>query len=161
MRSVDSYSQETTLALGRALGRFIPPGICITLHGELGSGKTLLTQGIAQGMDISQPVTSPTFTIVNQYTDGRLLLNHMDLYRINDEEELYELGLEDYFDNESVCIIEWPEIADILLPPDCLNITINKKFTANRQWRQIIINAGAIHKDWLEEAKNEYENTLD
>ena len=157
MWSLDSYTQAETLALGILLGNHAPKGTCIALHGDLGSGKTLLTKGIAKGMGITEPITSPTFTIVNQYLNGKCILNHMDIYRINDEEELYELGIEEYFDRDSICVVEWPEILGSILPSDTININFTKHMDEDgSEWRHITINAADQNQKWLEEAMSKY-----
>ena len=161
MWSLDSYSQAETLGLGIVLGKFAPAGTSIALRGDLGSGKTLLTKGIAKGMGIKDAITSPTFTIVNQYFDGKCILNHMDIYRINDEEELYELGIEEYFDNDSICVIEWPDILGSILPNDTVNITFTKKMNEDGfEWRHIVIEADAKKHNWIEEAMSKYAHTI-
>lgn len=157
MWSLDSYTQAETLTLGIVLGHFVPEGTSIALRGDLGSGKTLLTKGIAKGMGIAEPITSPTFTIVNQYLSGKCILNHMDIYRINDDEELYELGIEEYFDRDSVCVIEWPDILGDILPLDAVNIDFTKHLDEDgNEWRHIVISADEKNKKWLEEAMSEY-----
>jgi tRNA threonylcarbamoyladenosine biosynthesis protein TsaE len=103
-------------ALGQALGRHVQAGDVLLLKGDLGSGKTTLTQGIAKGLGIGAVVNSPTFVLINEYTDGRIPLYHMDLYRLQDPAELDDLGLEDYFFGQGVCVVEWPELAEPLLP---------------------------------------------
>ena len=157
MWSLDSYTQAETVTLGMVLGYYAPVGSCIALRGDLGSGKTLLTQGIARGMGIAEPVTSPTFTIVNQYMDGKCILNHMDMYRINEEEELWALGIEEYFDRDSICVVEWPEILGEILPPDAVMVDFTKHLDANgNEWRHIVIQADETNRGWLEEAMSEY-----
>ena len=157
MWSVDSYSQAETLALGFVLGKFVPPGTAIALYGDLGSGKTLLTKGIAKGLGIEEPITSPTFTIVNQYLNGKFVFNHMDIYRINEEEELYELGIEEYFDRDSVCVVEWPEILGNIMPSDAVNIKFTKRMDNDgNEWRHIVVTADKKNRAWLEEAMGKY-----
>lgn len=157
MWSVDSYSRLETETLGLVLGIHAPAGTVIALYGDLGSGKTLLTKGIAKGMGIDEPVTSPTFTIVNQYLNGRCVLNHMDIYRVNDEEELYELGIEEYFDRDSVSVVEWPEILGGILPQDAVTICFTKHMAEDgSEWRHIEIKADEQNRKWLEGAMAEY-----
>lgn len=114
-----------TVALGRRLGGLAAAGDVITLSGELGSGKTTLTQAIALGLGVpaEQPVTSPTFALLHEY-QGRLPLYHLDLYRLAKEEELAELGLEEYLYGEGVCVVEWPDRLAGLLPPERLEIAL-------------------------------------
>lgn len=103
-----SASVEQTRRLGMALGRLLEPGDVVLLEGELGAGKTALTQGIGVGLGIQSVINSPTFTILKEYT-GRLPLYHFDLYRIESPEEVYALGFEDYFTGDGVCVVEWAE----------------------------------------------------
>ena len=157
MWSLDSYTQAETITLGIILGHFAPIGTSFALYGDLGSGKTLLTKGIAKGMGISEAVTSPTFTIVNQYLQGKCILNHMDMYRINDEEELYDLGIEEYFDRDSICVVEWPEILGNILPNDAVKINFTKHMDdSGNEWRHIVIENDEKNRKWLEEAMSEY-----
>lgn len=100
------------------LGSRLQKGDILALIGDLGTGKTALTKAIARGMGITDTITSPTFTIVQEYTGGRLPLYHFDVYRINDPEEMYELGYEEYFFGEGVCIIEWADLIQELLPEE-------------------------------------------
>src|SRR3954451_4316317 len=103
-----SESVERTRALGRALGELARAGDVVLLEGELGAGKTAFTQGIGSGLCVSATIYSPTFTILKEY-EGRLPLYHFDLYRLDEPDELYELGFEDYFRGEGVCVVEWAE----------------------------------------------------
>jgi len=99
---------ERTYALGRALGELARSGDVVLLEGELGAGKTAFTQGIGQGLGVAATINSPTFTILKEY-EGRLPLHHFDLYRLDEPDELYELGFEDYFRGDGVCVVEWAE----------------------------------------------------
>ena len=107
---IETYSAEETLALGEELGRKAKPGDVYTLVGDLGVGKTVLTQGIAHGLDITEPICSPTFTIVQVYEEGRMPFYHFDVYRIGDIEEMDEIGYEDYFYGDGLCMIEWSNL---------------------------------------------------
>ena len=112
------YRTETlqeTEALGEALGRILPPGSVVAYTGGLGAGKTAFTRGLARGLGIQERVTSPTFTIVNEYEGGRLPLFHFDWYRLEDGEELFEIGWEDYLSRGGVCAVEWSENAPEVL----------------------------------------------
>lgn len=120
-----SSSPQETQALGRALAKLLQPGDIIAFTGDLGAGKTTLTQGIALGLDISAPLTSPTYTIIQEYLEGRLPLFHFDLYRLGGEEELFDLGFEEYFHREGICILEWSEIAGDSLQDLGLLITLD------------------------------------
>ena len=118
------HSEQEVEAYGIRLGREAHPGQVIALTGDLGAGKTTLTKAIARGLGISETVTSPTFTIVKEYRSGRLPLFHFDVYRIGDVEEMYELGYEEYFFGDGVCVIEWADLIEELIPEDALRISI-------------------------------------
>ena len=119
-------SEEQTLELGVALSSILKKGDVLLLHGELGAGKSVLTRGIALGMGISEPVTSPTFNIFNIYCGSKGKLYHFDLYRISDPDELFEIGFEDFIsDGEAISVIEWPDIAKGSLPGNCIEVSIN------------------------------------
>ena len=107
---VETNSPEETFDLGRRMGADAKPGQIYTLNGDLGAGKTIFTKGMAAGLGIEEPVSSPTFTIVQEYSGGRLPLYHFDVYRIGDPEEMEEIGYDDYFFGEGVCLIEWAEL---------------------------------------------------
>ena len=107
-----SNSTQETEHLGECLARKLQPGDVVAYTGDLGAGKTAFTRGLARGLGISQQVTSPTFTIVNEYEGGRLPLFHFDLYRIGSPEELFDIGWEDYLSRGGVCAVEWSEHAD-------------------------------------------------
>ena len=112
----ETFSEIETRELGEKLGRLAAPGSIYTLTGDLGTGKTVFTQGFARGLGITEHVNSPTFTIVQEYDGGRLPFYHFDVYRIGDIEEMDEIGYEDYFYGEGVCLIEWAELIEELLP---------------------------------------------
>jgi len=120
-----SNSPEQTRAIGEALGRLLNKGAVVALIGELGAGKTVLAQGLAQGLDIDSDeyVSSPSFALVNQYR-GRIPIYHIDTYRLGGAIELVALGYEDYFEPDGVSIIEWADKVEELLPDRCLRITI-------------------------------------
>jgi len=120
---VFSNSSEKTIDIGQALGTMLRAGSVVCLDGDLGTGKTHFAKGIARGLDISEHVTSPTFTIINEY-EGRLPLYHVDAYRLEEEEEAYELGLEEYLYGSGVTLIEWPERVSGLLPDEYLMIRL-------------------------------------
>lgn len=109
-------SFEETRALGKKIGAILKPGDILLLEGDLGAGKTTFTQGLAEGLGVEEYVNSPTFVIINEYFTGRLPLYHMDLYRVEEEAQLYDLGVEEYFFGNGVCVVEWPEIAKPFLP---------------------------------------------
>ena len=122
----ESFNAEETEKLGVLFGGMARKGNIYTLSGDLGAGKTVLSKGFAMGLGIREPVVSPTFTIVNEYTSGVMPFYHFDVYRISDPEEMYEIGLEDYLYGDGVCLIEWGELIDELLPPETIRIRIEK-----------------------------------
>ena len=123
---VETFSPEETEALGKKLGREAKPGEVYTLVGDLGVGKTVFTQGIAKGLEITEPINSPTFTIVQVYEEGRMPFYHFDVYRIGDVEEMEEIGYEDYFYGEGLTMIEWANLIEELLPEHYREICIEK-----------------------------------
>ncbi|WP_411337177.1 tRNA (adenosine(37)-N6)-threonylcarbamoyltransferase complex ATPase subunit type 1 TsaE [Ruminococcus gauvreauii] len=135
----ETYQPDETLALGMRIGRQAKSGQIYTLTGDLGVGKTVFTQGMAKGLGITEPVCSPTFTIVQEYDAGRLPLYHFDVYRISDIEEMEEIGYDDYFFGEGVCLIEWAELIEELLPEGCNRVTILKEPEKGFDYRRIII----------------------
>lgn len=136
---IESYSPEDTYLLGEQIGESIPEGSVLTLVGDLGVGKTVFTQGLAQGLGITEPVNSPTFTIVQIYEEGRLPLYHFDVYRIGDPAEMDEIGYEDYFYGDGVCLIEWANLIEELLPESYIEITIAKNLQKGFDYRDIAI----------------------
>ena len=122
----ETFSPEETLALGETLGRAAKPGEVYVLIGDLGVGKTVFTQGIARGLDIAEPISSPTFTIVQVYEEGRMPFYHFDVYRIGDVEEMEEIGYEDYFYGEGLSLVEWGDLIREILPERRKEITIEK-----------------------------------
>lgn len=139
IRVIESYSPEETSALGRELGANAKPGEVYTLIGDLGVGKTVLTQGIADGLGITEPICSPTFTIVQVYEEGRLPFYHFDVYRIGDIEEMDEIGYEDYFYGDGLCMIEWANLIEEILPDNYKKITIEKDLEKGFDYRKITI----------------------
>ncbi|MBQ3199600.1 MAG: tRNA (adenosine(37)-N6)-threonylcarbamoyltransferase complex ATPase subunit type 1 TsaE [Firmicutes bacterium] len=155
-----TYKPEETHRFGRILGQFAPAGLCIALTGELGAGKTLFSQGMAEGLEVEEQVTSPTFTIADQYFSGRLPFVHMDLYRLADADEAWERGIYEYFDGEAVVLVEWPQIMLDDLPEDRLDIDIKRRLDDDgAEWREIEITVHGEHK-WLEEALAYGENLI-
>ena len=136
---IESFSEKDTFELGRKIGEKAGPGQIYTLDGDLGVGKTVFTKGLARGLGIREAVNSPTFTIVQEYRDGRLPLYHFDVYRIEDPEEMEEIGYDDYFFGEGVCLIEWAEKIRELLPEKVIRITIEKQLEKGFDYRTIII----------------------
>lgn len=139
MKVIGTYSEEETRQLGRELGKRMKPQTVCTLNGDLGVGKTVFTQGFAQGLGITEPVNSPTFTIVQEYEEGRMPLYHFDVYRISDVEEMEEIGYEDYFYGEGVCLIEWAQLIEEILPSELVEITIEKDLEQGFDYRRITI----------------------
>ncbi len=135
-------SEAETQALGRRLGERLGPGAVVAFTGDLGAGKTALTRGLAEGLGIADRVTSPTFTIVNEYEGGRLPLFHFDLYRLGSSDELYEIGWEDYLARGGVCAVEWSENAADALEDDAVCIDIRRGDGPDR--RKIEITGGPI-----------------
>ena len=136
---IESFSPEDTLELGRKMGKEAQPGDVYTLIGDLGVGKTVFTQGIADGLEIEESICSPTFTIVQVYEEGRMPFYHFDVYRIGDIEEMDEIGYEDYFYGEGVCLIEWANLIEEILPKDIISITIEKDLEQGFDYRRITV----------------------
>ena len=134
---IESFCPEDTFALGQKIGELVKPGTVISLVGDLGVGKTVFTQGLAKGLGITEPVNSPTFTIVQVYEEGRLPLYHFDVYRIDDIEEMDEIGYEDYVYGEGVCLIEWANLIEEILPDHYQKITIRKDLEKGFDYREI------------------------
>ena len=134
---IESNKEQDTYDLGYELGQHAKPGQVFTLVGDLGVGKTVFTKGLAAGLGITEPVNSPTFTIVQQYEEGRLPLYHFDVYRIGDVEEMDEIGYEDCFYGEGVCLIEWSTLIQEILPEDAIHITIEKDLEKGFDYRRI------------------------
>lgn len=120
----ESRSAEETRALGKKMGEEAKASDVIALTGDLGVGKTVFTKGIAEGLGITEPVSSPTFTILQEYRSGRLPLYHFDVYRIGDPEEMDEVGFDDYVYGDGLCLIEWAELISDLMPEHYRQITI-------------------------------------
>ena len=136
---IETRSPEESFALGEKIGRQARKGQVYTLTGDLGTGKTVFTQGVAAGLGIREPVNSPTFTIVQVYEEGRLPFYHFDVYRIGDIEEMEEIGYDDYFFGEGICLIEWAELIEEILPENRISITIQKDLEKGFDYRRIII----------------------
>ncbi|MBE6015603.1 MAG: tRNA (adenosine(37)-N6)-threonylcarbamoyltransferase complex ATPase subunit type 1 TsaE [Lachnospiraceae bacterium] len=133
----ESLSASDTERIGRTLGEKAKPGDIYTLSGDLGTGKTVFAQGFAKGLGISECVNSPTFTIVSEYTSGRLPFYHFDVYRISDPEEMYEIGFEEYLFGQGVCLIEWAELIEDILPKERVDIRIEKDLDKGFDYRII------------------------
>lgn len=135
----ETEKPEETFELGRRMGLKAVPGAVYCLEGDLGVGKTVFTQGFAQRLGVGGPVNSPTFTILQQYEDGRMPLYHFDVYRIGDVEEMEEIGYEDCFFGEGVCLIEWPSLIREILPEDAVWIRIGKDPNRGFDYRKITV----------------------
>lgn len=136
---IETNSAQETFALGEKIGRQARAGEIYTLLGDLGVGKTVFTQGVAGGLGITEPVNSPTFTILQIYQEGRLPFFHFDVYRIGDVEEMEEIGYEDYFYGDGLCLIEWANLIEEILPQDAIQITIEKELEKGFDYRRITI----------------------
>ncbi|HJA71387.1 MAG TPA: tRNA (adenosine(37)-N6)-threonylcarbamoyltransferase complex ATPase subunit type 1 TsaE [Candidatus Lachnoclostridium stercoravium] len=136
---IETYGADETFALGERIGRNAQKGEVYCLNGDLGTGKTVFTQGFAKGLGIQGPVNSPTFTILQQYDDGRLPLYHFDVYRIGDVEEMEEIGYEDCFYGEGVSLIEWAGLIEEILPEHVITIRIEKDTEKGFDYRKITV----------------------
>lgn len=141
---VETFSADETYEFGRKLGNEAQPGDVFCLTGDLGVGKTVFTQGFAAGLGIEEPVSSPTFTIVQEYEDGRMPFYHFDVYRIGDVEEMDEIGFEDYIYGEGVCLIEWANLIREILPDDFVGILIEKDMEKGFDYRKITLEKGGV-----------------
>ena len=139
MKEIDSFRPEDTFALGRQIGERAKSGEIYTLIGDLGTGKTVFTQGLAAGLGITEPVNSPTFTIMQIYEEGRLPLYHFDVYRIGDISEMDEVGYEDCFYGQGICLIEWADLIEEILPLKYTKITLQKDLDRGFDYRRILI----------------------
>ena len=136
----ETYSEQETFELGKEIGESAQSGDVFTLEGDLGVGKTIFTKGLAYGLGVREDVVSPTFTIVQEYEDGRHPFYHFDLYRIGDVEEMDEIGYEDYIHGEGVCLIEWANLIEEILPETRIRIVIEKDLEKGFDYRKISIN---------------------
>ena len=136
---IETNSPEETFALGEKIGTEAQPGQLYTLIGDLGVGKTVLTQGIAKGLGIEEPICSPTFTIVQVYEEGRMPFYHFDVYRIGDIEEMDEIGYEDYFYGQGLTMVEWANLIEEILPDSYKQITLEKDPEKGFDYRKITI----------------------
>lgn len=139
MQAFETHSEDETYALGVRIGETAQPDTVYALSGDLGVGKTVFTKGIAAGLGITEPVTSPTFTIVQSYMGGRLPLYHFDVYRISDIDEMEEIGYDDCFFGGGVSIVEWAEFIEELMPENTIHIRIEKDLDKGPDVRRITI----------------------
>ena len=136
---IETKSEKETFELGKKIGEEAKSGQIYTLDGDLGVGKTIFTKGVASGLGITEPVNSPTFTIVQVYDEGRVPFYHFDVYRIADPEEMEEIGYEDYFFGDGVCMIEWANLIEELLPRHVIRVKIEKDLEKGFDYRRISI----------------------
>lgn len=136
---VQTMSAEETYGLGFDMGRTAEPGGIYALNGDLGTGKTVFTKGFAAGLGVREPVTSPTFTILQVYESGRLPLFHFDIYRIAEAGEMDEIGYEEYFFGNGVTLVEWAGLFPELIPPEAVTVTIRKDMKKGTDFREITI----------------------
>ena len=136
-------SPAETEAIGAALGKILKPGTVIAYRGDLGAGKTAFTRGLAKGLGCAEMVTSPTYTIVNEYLGGRIPLFHFDMYRLRSSDDLFDIGWDDYLDRGGVCAVEWSENVDDAME-DAIYITIEK---LGEDSRRITLEGGSILAD--------------
>ena len=139
MKVIESNSTQDTYQAGYSLATDIKPGTVICLTGDLGVGKTVFTHGFAKGLGVEEYVDSPTFTIVKEYHDGRMPLYHFDVYRIEDEYEMDDIGYEEYFFSDGVSIVEWGKNVQGILPKDTVYVEISKDLTKGFDYRKIVI----------------------
>ena len=135
----ETFSEKETYDLGKELGAKAVPGQILCIDGDLGVGKTVFTKGFAKGLGVEDDVVSPTFTIIQIYDEGNLPLYHFDVYRIGEPEEMYEIGFEDYFYGEGVCLIEWASLIEELLPRNVVRIKIEKDLEKGFDYRKITV----------------------
>ena len=147
--TLETASDQETEALAERLAKAAAPGLVISLDGELGAGKTVFARGFARGLGIREPVVSPTFTILHGYEEGRMPLWHFDVYRIEDPEEMAEIGYEDCFFGDGVSLVEWGSLIEELLPPDTVRVVIGKDPERGTDFRSIRIEdpAGLLGAD--------------
>ncbi len=135
----ESFSAQETFNIGKEIAREAKPGEVYCLSGDLGTGKTVFSQGFGAGLGISEPISSPTFTILKEYDEGSLPFYHFDVYRIGSEDEMEEIGYYDIIDGDGVCLIEWAELIEDILPKDRYNVTIKKDTEKGFDYRTIEI----------------------
>lgn len=146
-------SIEETTNIGFQLGKLLNSGDIICLTGDLGTGKTHITKGIARGLGVTDTITSPTFNIVNEYESGRLKLNHFDVYRVSDPDEIYAIGFDDYIFSDAVSIIEWANYIEEILPKEYIHINISKDFSKGENFREISIRPYGERYNYVKELK--------
>ena len=141
---VETFSADETYEYGRKMGAEAQPGDVYCLTGDLGVGKTVFTQGFAAGLGVREPVSSPTFTLVQEYEGEKMPFYHFDVYRIGDAEEMEEIGFEDYVYGQGVCLIEWANLIREILPEDFMGIMIEKDMEKGFDYRRITLERGGV-----------------
>ena len=136
---IETFSPEATAELGRKIGQQVNPGDVICLTGDLGVGKTVFTQGLSEGLGIDEPICSPTFTIILEYLNGRIPLYHFDVYRISGPWDMDDLGYEEYFYGDGVCLVEWGNLIEEILPENTIFVTIEKDLEKGFDYRKITV----------------------
>ena len=139
--TITTNSPEQTELLGKKLAARLNPGDVIAYYGDLGAGKTAFTRGLAAGLGVTECVTSPTYTIVNEYLSGRMPLFHFDMYRLSSSEELFDIGWDDYLARGGVCAVEWSERVSDALPEDTIFVDIART-DEHEDWRTITVTGG-------------------
>jgi len=148
-RIMNTDSVEETMDIGRKIGQKVSRGMTICLTGDLGTGKTHFAKGLAEGLGIKDNITSPTFTIVNEYHEGRIPFYHFDVYRVNDIDEILQVGFEEYVYGQGVTLIEWADMIEAILPDEFIHVKIEK--TQNENERIITLKSFGRDYDFLEE----------
>ena len=141
---IETNTPQETFCVGKKIGENARPGQIYTLTGDLGVGETVFTQGVAAGLGITEPISSPTFTIIQEYETGRLPLYHFDVYRIGDIEEMEEIGYDDYFFGQGICLIEWANLIEEILPENLIQITIEKDLEKGFDYRRITVTGNEV-----------------
>ena len=136
---IETNTPQETFCVGKKIGENARPGQIYTLTGDLGVGKTVFTQGVAAGLGITEPISSPTFTIIQEYETGRLPLYHFDVYRIGDIEEMEEIGYDDYFFGKGICLIEWANLIEEILTENLIQLKIEKALEKGFDYRRITV----------------------
>ena len=141
---IETYSAKETFDFGEKLALNAKSGDVFTLEGNLGCGKTVFSQGFAKGLDVKDNICSPTFTIIQEYYSGRLPFYHFDVYRISDVEEMDEVGFDDYVYGDGVCLIEWANIIEEILPKNRIEVVIEKDLEKGFDYRKITVTGGKM-----------------
>ena len=142
MQIFESFDEQQTYEFGQQIGREAQPGSVYCLVGNLGTGKTIMAKGMAVGLGIDEDIVSPTFTIVQEY-QGRLPFYHFDIYRIMDEDELFEIGWDEYVNGNGVCLVEWADQVPEAIPPEAIWLTIEKDLSQGIAYRKITVSEGS------------------